>query len=122
MLLTLPAAASLFSWLYVQVPDLEPLSIDIPHLERKRDRMVEALTEIGYELRSPEATFYLMVRAPIEDDWAFTRSLAEHDVFVLPGELVEMPGHFRISFTASDAMIDRSLPAFSQAIEATAGV
>ncbi len=104
------------------LPDLEPLSIDIPHLERKRDRMVEALTEIGYELRSPEATFYLMVRAPIEDDWAFTRSLAEHDVFVLPGELVEMPGHFRISFTASDAMIDRSLPAFSQAIEATAGV
>jgi aspartate aminotransferase len=79
--------------------------------------MVEALTEIGYELRSPEATFYLMVRAPIEDDWAFTRSLAEHDVFVLPGELVEMPGYFRISFTASDAMIDRAIPGFQATLE-----
>jgi aspartate aminotransferase len=63
-----------------------------------------------------------MVRSPIEDDWAFTKSLAEHDIFVLPGELVEMPGHFRISFTASDAMIDRSLPAFSQVIEAAGGL
>lgn len=30
------------------LPDLEKLSIDIPHLERKRDRMVTPLREMGY--------------------------------------------------------------------------
>ncbi|HEY8739435.1 MAG TPA: aminotransferase class I/II-fold pyridoxal phosphate-dependent enzyme [Candidatus Dormibacteraeota bacterium] len=66
------------------MPDLEKLSIDIAHLQRKRDRMVEALTEIGYQTYSPEAAFYLMVKAPIDDDVAFTEMLAEHDAFVLP--------------------------------------
>ena len=99
-------------------PDLEKVSIDIAHLQRKRDRLIEALREIGYETHVPEATFYLMVKSPIEDDVAFTEALAEHEVFVLPGVAVEMPGFFRISCTASDEMIDRSLPGFEAALEA----
>ena len=43
--------------------------------------------------------------------------LAGHDVFVLPGSLVELPGYFRISLTANDEMIDRALPGFASAIE-----
>lgn len=99
-------------------PDLEKLSIDIPHLQRKRDRLIAELSAMGYEMHVPEATFYLMVQAPIEDDVAFTEMLAEHDVFVLPGVTVEMPGYFRISCTASDDMIERALPGFRKAMEA----
>ena len=98
-------------------PDLEKVSIDIAHLQRKRDRVIEALREIGYETHVPEATFYLMVKAPIEDDVAFTEALAKHDVFVLPGVAVEMPGYFRISCTASDEMIDKAIPGFEAAFE-----
>src|SRR5581483_2832738 len=36
------------------LPDLEGLSIDIAGLQRKRDRMVAALREQGYELHIPE--------------------------------------------------------------------
>jgi len=36
-------------------------------------------------------------------------------VFVLPGEVVDLPGYFRISITASDAMIDKALPVFAAA-------
>lgn len=99
--------------------DLEPLSIDIDHLQEKRDRMVEGFRELGYELHVPEATFYLMVRSPIEDDVAFMRRLADRNVFVLPGSMLEQPGYFRISLTASDDMIERSWPGFRQAIEET---
>ena len=53
------------------LPDLEVLSIDVGHLQRKRDRMVNALTEIGYTLHRPEGTFYLLPQAPIADDGAF---------------------------------------------------
>jgi aspartate aminotransferase len=101
--------------------DIEPLSIDVGHLQERRDRMVAALRETGYQLHVPEATFYLLVRSPVEDDEKFVRMLAERGVFVMPGSLLEAPGYFRISLTASDAMIDRGLPVFAEAIAESGG-
>lgn len=98
------------------LPDLERLSIDIEHLQAKRDRLVSALGEMGYELQCPEGTFYLLVRSPLADDMAFCRGLAERNVLVLPGSVFEMPGYFRISLTANDDMIDRALPGFAAAL------
>jgi aspartate aminotransferase len=97
--------------------DLDKLSIDNGHLQEKRDSMVGALQEMGYQLHSPEGTFYLLPRSPIEDDIAFTELLHTHKIFCLPGEVVEMPGYFRISLTANDEMIQRSLPGFAAAME-----
>ncbi len=99
------------------LPDLENVTIDLAHLQRKRDRMVSELRRMGYELHVPAGTFYLLPRSPMADDWAFTNLLAEHDIFVLPGAVVEMPGFFRISLTANDEMIERSLPGFAAALE-----
>jgi aspartate aminotransferase len=42
--------------------------------------------------------------------------LAQRDIFCLPGSVMEMRGYFRISLTASDNMIDRSLPGFAAAV------
>ena len=95
------------------LPDLEKLSIDIEHLQAKRDRLVTALGEMGYKLHRPEGTFYLLVRSPLADDMAFCHRLAENSVLVLPGSVFEMPGTFRISLTANDEMINRALPAFA---------
>lgn len=94
------------------VPDLEQHSIDIGHLQRKRDRLVGALREMGYELSLPESTFYLLPKSPEPDDWAFCDRLAAHDALCMPGSMFDLPGFFRISITASDAMIDRALDAF----------
>jgi aspartate aminotransferase len=96
--------------------DLDRLSIDLRHLQEKRDRMVGGLKDMGYELGVPEGTFYLLPRSPIGDDMTFTDILGGHDVFVLPGTLVELPGYFRISLTANDEMIDRALPGLEAAI------
>ncbi len=102
--------------------DLERLTIDLADLERKRDRVVAALTGAGYHLRAPEGTFYLWVRSPVPDDAAFCRELADRKVLVLPGSICEVPGYFRVSLTASPEMIDRALPAFRAAADAaTAG-
>jgi aspartate aminotransferase len=97
------------------IEDLEVLSIDIPAMQRRRDRLVGALREIGYETTMPEGTFYVMARAPIADDVAFSDLLARHRVLVLPGTLVEVPGWFRISLTATDEMVDRGIPGFAAA-------
>jgi aspartate aminotransferase len=98
------------------LPDLEKLSIDIPALQRKRDRLYDALRHMGYRLHKPEGTFYLLVQSPLADDEIFTALLAEHNILCLPGTLVEMPGYFRLSLTANDAMIERSLAGFEAAL------
>jgi aspartate aminotransferase len=97
------------------IEDLESLSVDIAGLQARRDRMVPALRGMGYEVTRPEGTFYLMVRSPDPDDLAFTARLAELGALVLPGTLVECPGWFRISLTASDAMVERGLGVFRAA-------
>jgi aspartate aminotransferase len=79
--------------------------------------MVEELRRMGYELHVPEATFYLMPRSPIADDETFCSWLTEDGVIAMPGSFLELPGFFRLSLTASDEMIERSLPGFARAME-----
>jgi aspartate aminotransferase len=97
------------------IEDLEELSIDVAAMQRRRDRLVGALREIGYETTMPEGSFYVMARAPIDDDVAFTDLLAKHRVLVLPGTIVEVPGWFRISLTATEEMVERGIPGFAAA-------
>lgn len=99
------------------LPRLEQFTIDIDHLQRKRDRLVDALSGMGYQVTRPEGAFYLWVRSPLIDDGAFADQLAADDIFVMPGRLFESPGFFRISLTANDDMIERSLPSFAAAID-----
>jgi aspartate aminotransferase len=123
LLLPLMAAQLVSGWAWPNallqhaLVDLDPLSVDIAKLQWRRDHMVEALRDMGYELHLPEAAFYLLVKSPLEDDWAFFRMLAEDGVLVLPGSMLELPGTFRISLTANDDMIERALPTFARAIK-----
>ncbi len=96
------------------IPDLEDLSIDTAALARRRDTLMATLSESGYDVLPPEGTFYLFSRWPTggaNDPW---NALADRDVFVMPGSILNAPDHFRISLTASDAMVERSLPAFRE--------
>lgn len=65
-----------------------------------------------------QGTFYIVARSPEADDQAFVARLAEQHLFVLPGATIVMPGWFRISLTASDAMIEASIQRFA-AVRAT---
>jgi aspartate aminotransferase len=94
------------------VPNLEALSIDQIALGRRRDRLMRTLVENGYEVLPPEGTFYLWSKWPEGDPAQLWNHLADRDVFVLPGSLMNTPGYFRISLTASDEMVEHALPAF----------
>jgi len=101
------------------IGDLEKLSIDVATLERRRDRIISALSEMGYETVKPAGTFYALVRSPIADDVAFVERLAGEKIFVLPGKVFELPEWFRISLTANDQMVERSLQGFERALKTT---
>ena len=55
----------------------------------------------------------------IGDEAAFCERLSAADVFVMPGSLCGIPGHFRVSLTASDEMVDRALPRFAEVLAGT---
>jgi aspartate aminotransferase len=94
------------------VPDLEALSIDQAALARRRDRLMTTLQGAGYRALVPEGTFYLWSRWPEGDPETMWNALADRDVFVMQGSLMNTPAYFRISLTASDEMVERALPAF----------
>ena len=102
------------------ITELIQLSIDISQLQARRDRLISALTEIGYETNHPEGTFYLLVKSPIENEWAFVEQLAQRQVFCLPGSACGLPGFFRISLTGNDEMVKRSIPRFAEVFRLTA--
>lgn len=95
------------------VPDLEGLSIDQAALARKRDRLTAGLSVAGFQVVPPEGTFYLMSRWPDGDPERHWHALADQDVFVLPGRLMNAPEFLRICLTACEATIEKALPAFA---------
>ena len=99
------------------MPELEKQMIDLLPLERRRDRVVFELRRMGFSVASPEAGFYVFPRSPIPDATEFCDWLAERRVYTLPGEVFERPGYWRLSLTATDAMVDRALPILAEAIQ-----
>jgi aspartate aminotransferase len=96
------------------VPDLERLSIDIAALARRRDALSEVLASAGHHVLPPEGTFYLWCKWSTDPERQWN-ALADRGVFVMPGSIMNTPDYFRISLTASDAMVERALPAFAAA-------
>jgi aspartate aminotransferase len=94
------------------VPDFETLSIDQVGLTRRRDLLTSTFQKAGYTFLMPEGTFYLWSKWPDGDPEALWNTLADRDVFVLPGSVMNAPDYFRISLTASDRIVERALPAF----------
>ena len=96
------------------IPDLETLTIDQSALASRRDIMMTALSNSGFEVLPPEGTFYVWCRWPEGDHEAQWNFLADQDVFVMPGRIMNAPDYFRISLTASNDMVARALPAFAK--------
>jgi aspartate aminotransferase len=96
------------------LPDLEKLSIDQEALTRRRDWLTDALARAGFEVLSPQGTFYLWSAWPPGDPERHWNALADKKVFVLPGSIMGSPANLRISLTASDKMVERALPIFAE--------
>jgi aspartate aminotransferase len=96
------------------VPHLERLSIDVAALARRRDALTKALESAGHGVLPPEGTFYLWGRwaGDPQRQW---QALADRGVFVMPGDLMKAPAYFRMSLTASDAMVAQALPHLARA-------
>ena len=92
------------------------LDIDVtPHIEayrRKRDMLVAGLAD-DYEVVQPGGAFYVFPKTPWGTGMEFvTCAIEKHQLLIIPGSVFSRRDtHFRISYAADDAMIQRGIEA-----------
>jgi len=95
--------------------NMDKVLIDIKQLEARRDRLHSGLCKLGYSVTKPQGSFYMMVKCPRGLSGSdFAKELARERVLVVPGNIMGLPRHIRLSLTCSDDMIEFALPVFQQ--------
>jgi len=84
---------------------------------RRRAKMAAILDEAGISYQMPAGTFYFFPKAPVADDVAFVKTLADHHILAVPGSGFGYAGHFRLALCVEDAVIERSRQAFIDAMK-----
>lgn len=89
-------------------------SIDVSIYTKRMQMFYSALTEIGYDVRKPDGTFYLFPKALKGDDLMTVDLLREENILTVPGRGFGTPGYFRIAFCVGEKTIEGSLPGFER--------
>lgn len=76
---------------------------------KKRDRMVAGLRGF-YEFTEPGGAFYIFPKVPSGTGTDFVQRAIENELLIIPGKIFSARDtHFRVSFAASDATLDRGI-------------
>jgi len=89
------------------------LDVDMtPHIDdyrKKRDRLVKGIGDL-YEIATPNGAFYAFPKAPWGTGTEFVAAAIERELLIIPGGIFSAKdSHFRISYAAPDAVIDRGI-------------
>lgn len=99
-----------------QVAGVLAMDVDIrPQMEayrRKRDMLVDGLSD-DYDVARPGGAFYVFPKLPWGSGMEFVgRAIEEHQLLIIPGNIFShRDTHFRISYAADDAVIERGIAA-----------
>jgi aspartate/methionine/tyrosine aminotransferase len=119
--------AKLQQFTYVCAPSpaqhgaIAALDFDISHIianyKRKRDRMIAGLSG-AYELPPPGGAFYLFPKAPWGTATEFVSEAIRNNLLIIPGSTFSgRDTHFRLSYAASDEMLERGIAILRQLAE-----
>lgn len=95
--------------------------VDVSIYEQRRQLLGRILKESGYEFLWPRGGFYFFPKAPGGDDLAFVKRLQQERILAVPGSGFGFPGHFRLSFSVPDKVINDSGPSFARAMSRNEG-
>lgn len=85
------------------------MSRHVADYRKKRDRLVAGLADC-YQLTQPGGAFYLFPQAPQGSGSEFVARAIENQLLIIPGSIFSRRDtHFRISYAAPDAVIDRGV-------------
>lgn len=91
--------------------------VNVDAYKENRDILYNALSEYGYHCVKPDGAFYLFVRAPEEDAYAFFEKAKAHEILVVPCDDFGLKGYVRIAYCTSKTKIENALPAFKALAE-----
>lgn len=91
--------------------------VDVNIYKENRDILYNGLTEMGYECVKPDGAFYLFVKSPEEDAYAFFEKAKKKEILVVPCDDFGVKGYVRIAYCVNKDMIVRSLPSFRALIK-----
>ena len=98
------------------VAQLTEETVDVALYERRRDRFAAGLRSAGLSFSDPEGAFYIFCQAPGGDDIDFINHLKQHKILGVPGTGFGGKGYFRLCYCVPDAVIENSIPAFTEAV------
>jgi aspartate aminotransferase/aminotransferase len=86
--------------------DVTPIVADY---RRKRDRICAGLRD-RFEFATPGGAFYIYPKSPRGSGSAFVEEAIRNSLLIIPGKTFSKHDtHFRVSYAASDATIDRGI-------------
>ena len=92
--------------------------VDVSVYARRREMMARVLADAGIRFAMPQGAFYFFPEAPGGDDDAFVQALLAQNVLAVPGRGFGFAGHFRLSFSVDERVIERSAAGFKAAVGA----
>ena len=102
-------APSLFQFL---IRDSLGKTSDMQVYRENRELLYKSLSDMGYEMVKPDGAFYLFVKSPEADAYAFSKRAKDYELLLVPSDDFGCPGYVRIAYCVSTAQCINSLPAF----------
>ena len=107
-------APSLLQYTVGECADVLP---DLTVYRKNRDLFLDALTEYGYTVVPPDGAFYLFVKSPEEDAYAFCERAKKYELLLVPSDDFGCKGYVRICYCVETDRIKRALPKFKALME-----
>lgn len=85
---------------------------DISIYRKNRDTLYSALCSYGFDCVKPDGAFYLFMRSPEPDAYAFFEEAKKKDILLVPCDDFGISGFVRIAYCVSEERIKAALPAF----------
>ena len=87
---------------------------DLSVYKKNRDLLYDSLTSYGFTCVHPDGAFYLFMKTPEPDAYAFCEKAKKYELLLVPGDDFGAPGFVRIAYCITTAQIERALPAFKE--------
>ena len=102
-------APSLFQHVVARTLDAK---VNIDAYKKNRDLLYDSLTSFGFDCVKPDGAFYLFVRSPEPDAYAFYERAKAHEILLVPCDDFGVKGYVRIAYCTAYETVAGALPAF----------
>jgi len=90
---------------------------DVSVYATNRALLCDSLRAYGYQVTEPDGAFYLFVKSPEPDAYAFCERAKKYELLLVPSDDFGCPGYVRIAYCVATETIRRALPSFEKLAE-----